>query len=199
MRATFLMMVLLLGSSALAGGGPLQTLKQKNTEVDRLLRLKTDPGSNAEKKQKDEIKALASTLLDYSELSKRALQGHWDKLSKMQRDEFVATLRGLIERNYVRQLRSNLDYDIVYRNEELSGNEATVNSQVKVKTEGKSTDVEIVYKLRKLSGEKWMVYDVITDEVSLVRNYRSQFHKIITEKSYDELLKKMKSKLKEGG
>jgi hypothetical protein len=34
--------------------------------------------------------------------------------------------------------------------------------------------------------------------VSLLRNYRSQFNKIISEKSYDELLKKMKAKLAEG-
>jgi hypothetical protein len=33
--------------------------------------------------------------------------------------------------------------------------------------------------------------------VSLVRNYRAQFGKIIAEKSYDELIKKMKSKLHE--
>jgi phospholipid transport system substrate-binding protein len=71
-----------------------------------------------------------------------------------------------------------------------------VSTTVKVKTQGKATDADIVYKLRR-DGERWVVWDVITDEVSLVRNYRSQFQKIITEKSYDELIKKMKSKLEQ--
>jgi hypothetical protein len=31
-----------------------------------------------------------------------------------------------------------------------------------------------------------------------VRNYRTQFNKIITEQSYDALIKRMKSKLKDG-
>jgi len=184
--------------------GPLATLKAKNGEVDRLLRQKVLSGSAEEKKVKDEIKSLAGTLFDYAELAKRSLADHWTKLSPIQRSEFVTTLRELIERNYVRQLRTNLDYSVSYRNEEVSGQEATVTSIVKVKTQGKATDAEIIYRMKRpetpeASGPNgsWLVYDVITDEVSLVRNYRTQFGKIIAEKSYDELIKKMKSKLVE--
>jgi phospholipid transport system substrate-binding protein len=195
---TIVLAVTLIAAPALASAtGPMATLKQKNGDLDRVLRQKTDPGSPAEKKQKDEIKSLAGTLLDYGELARRSLAAHWEKLSGAQQSEFVSTLRELIERNYVKQLRSNLEYQVVYKNEQIDGEEATVNTVVKVKTEGKTTDAEIVYKLRKVA-EKWLVYDVVTDEVSLVRNYRSQFNKIITEKSYDELIKKMKSKLSEG-
>jgi len=50
----------------------------------------------------------------------------------------------------------------------------------------------------KKGGDGWRVWDVITDEVSLVRGYKTQFNKIITEQSYDALIKKMKSKLKDG-
>jgi phospholipid transport system substrate-binding protein len=176
-------------------GGPMATLKQLNGDVDKLLRQKPEPGSSAEKKLRDELTQLAGTLLDYGELAKRSLATHWDKLSKLQRDEFVGTLRQLIERNYVKQLRSNLDYQVIYKTEQIDGAEATVSTVVKVKTQGKSTDAEIVYKLRKLAEGGWRVFDVITDEVSLVRNYRTQFNKIITESSYDELIKKMKAKL----
>jgi phospholipid transport system substrate-binding protein len=71
-----------------------------------------------------------------------------------------------------------------------------VQSIVKVNTKGKTTDAEIVYKMHK-GPTGWVVWDIITDEVSLVRNYKNQFHKIITEQGYDKLLEKMKSKLKE--
>jgi phospholipid transport system substrate-binding protein len=183
--------------------GPLATLKSKNGEVDRLLRQKVAKDSPEEKKVKDEIKSLAGTLFDYAELARRSLADHWHKLTPPQRTEFVATLRELIERNYVKQLRTNLDYSVSYKNEEVAGQEATVTSVVKVKTQGKATDAEIVYKMKRPEASApggdapWLVYDVITDEVSLVRNYRTQFGKIITEKSYDELIRKMKSKLSE--
>ena len=194
-----LAMVMLLPALALAApAGPMATLKQKNGDVDRLLRQKTEKGSPAEQKQKDEIKQLAATLLDYDELAKRALAGHWEKLTPAQQKEFVVTLRELIERNYVKQLRSNLDYQVQYKGEQLDGDAAaTVTTVVKVKSQGKNSDAEIVYKMRK-NPEGWRVWDVITDEVSLVRNYKTQFNKIITEQSYEALIKKMKSKLAEG-
>jgi len=190
--------VLALSSVALAAGiGPMATLKQKNGEVDKLLRLKVEKGSPAEKKQKDEIKQLASTLLDYDELAQKSLAAHWDKLTPAQRTEFVTTLRELIERNYVKQLRTNLDYQVQYKNEENGGDQATVSKVVKVKSAGKNTDAEIIYKMKK-DPDGWRVWDVVTDEISLVKNYRTQFNKIITEQSYDALIKKMKSKLKDG-
>ena len=191
---------LVLATSAFAADtGPLATLKQKNGEVDRLLRTKTETGSPEEKRVKDGIKTLAGTLFDYNELARRALADHWTPLTPAKRTEFVATLREIIERNYVRQLRGNLNYQVQYKNEELVGKEATVTSVVRVKTSGKATDAEIVYKMLKPESNptSWVVYDVITDEVSLVRNYRTQFGKVINEKGYDELLRRMKSKLAE--
>ncbi len=177
--------------------GPMATLKQKNGDVDKLLRQKVDKGTPAEQKQKDEIKRLAATLLDYDELAQKSLAAHWEKLTSPQRSEFVTTLKELIERNYVKQLRTNLDYQVQYKNEENEGDQATVATIVKVRSAGKNTDAEIIYKMKKAS-DGWRVWDVITDEISLVKNYRTQFNKIITEQSYDALIKKMKSKLKDG-
>jgi phospholipid transport system substrate-binding protein len=187
-------------AAAVASPGmtPTATIKTKNGEVDKVLRAKPEKGSAAETKQKDELKKLAATLLDYEELAKKSLAAHWDKLTPAQRTEFTTTFRELIQRNYVNKLRSNLDYGVQYKNEETSADQSTVTTVVKVKTEGRTTDAEIVYKLHAL-GDKWMVWDVITDEVSLMRNYRTQFNKIITEQGYDQLIKKLKTKLGESG
>ena len=43
----------------------------------------------------------------------------------------------------------------------------------------------------------WVVYDVLTDDQSMLENYRAEFNKIITKESFDALLKKMKKKLDE--
>ncbi|MFI5289775.1 MAG: phospholipid-binding protein MlaC [Polyangia bacterium] len=181
------------GATAL---GPSATLKEKNGQVNRLLKIKPPKGSAAEKKQKDDIKALASTLLDYGELTKRAMADHWDKITSAQQTDLVTTLKELIERNYVKQLRSNIDYKVLYKEENIDGDEATVHSVVKVKTKGRDTDADIVYKLRKVDAG-WVVWDVVTDEVSLMRNYKSQFNRIITDNGFPELLKRMKDKLKQ--
>jgi phospholipid transport system substrate-binding protein len=46
-------------------------------------------------------------------------------------------------------------------------------------------------------GDRWLVYDVIIEGVSLVGNYRTQFNKIIQTSSYPELIKKMKGRQEE--
>src|ERR1700761_5672446 len=132
---TIAMTMLCLPLAALAAPStPMATLKAKNGDVDRLLRIKVEKGSPEEAKQKADIKAMAANLLDYDELTKRSLAQHWDKLTTAQRTDFVATLRELIERNYVKQLRSNLDYQVQYKSEQAEGDEATVTTIVKVKS-----------------------------------------------------------------
>lgn len=183
--------------------GPKATLQRLNGAVDKLLRQKTESGSAEENRIKDEVKKRASELLDYAELTKRALGEHWEKMPQAKRDEFVTTLRQLIERNYIKQLRTNLEYEVTYGDEvidqESGGKEARVSTTIKIATRGKSTTAPIEYRMiRHEAGkepQQWMVYDVVTDELSLVRNYRTQFVKIIASSGYDGLLNRMKTKL----
>jgi phospholipid transport system substrate-binding protein len=199
MRTLFLLCALTAPAfaSAAPGGGPLETLKAKNTQVDGLLRQKAAVGSPQEKQVKDSVKQVASTLLDYDELGKKAMDSHWAQLTPAQQKEFLSTFKEMLEKNYVKQLKTNLEYTVQYKDEKLPGaDQAVVESVVKVKTKGKTTDAEIVYKMHKVKDD-WMVWDIVTDEVSLLRNYKTQFHKIISEQGYDKLLEKMKTKLKE--
>ena len=108
----------------------------------------------------------------------------------------MSILRDLIERNYVKELRSNLAYDVLYGPERVDGTEATVHTVVRVQKQSRKVDTSIDYKLRR-DSDRWLVFDVITDEMSLVRTYRSQFNRIIQRESYEALLKKMKRKLAE--
>ena len=49
------------------------------------------------------------------------------------------------------------------------------------------------YRLINKAG-RWYAYDIIADGVSLVKNYRSQFDKIIRSDSYDELVKRLRNR-----
>ena len=67
--------------------------------------------------------------------------------------------------------------------------------QTKLVTKSGS-EIPIEYRMHK-KGDRWLVYDVIIEGVSLVANYRTQFNKIIQTSSYQELVKKMKNKQEE--
>jgi phospholipid transport system substrate-binding protein len=173
---------------------PMGMLKRSNEEVRQLLR--QEKGGIASPEQKQKIKRIVNGFLDYEELGKRSLATHWETLSSAQRGEFVGIFRELIERNYVKQLRTNVDYVIDYKDEEVSDKEAIVHSIIKAERKGRKAETQVDYKLTTKEG-KWAVYDVITDDVSLLRNYRSQFGKIIDRDGFPTLLSKMKKRLSE--
>lgn len=187
---------LCLASSPAQAQTPIQTLKTLHIRINKLIAQKHKAGSAGEKKNKDEVKKVVNTLLDFPELARLSLAKHWEGRSEKERTEFTGILKDLIERNYVKQLRSNLDYKLEYKGEKVTGETALVQTVVKVEKKGRVTEIQIDYKLRKVKAA-WMVFDVITDEVSIVSNYKSQFNRIIRKESYEALVKKMKRKLEE--
>src|SRR5437763_4522958 len=123
-RRNMLTAIVLLAGMAQAtpGGTPTATLQTKNAQFAKILRGNMNPVA---------VKQLASSLLDYNELTRRAMADHWKQINDKQQKELVDTLRELIQRRYVNQVKSNLDYQVSYKDEQVAGNDATVNSIVK--------------------------------------------------------------------
>src|SRR5262249_61692028 len=94
------------------------------------------------------------------------------------------------ERTYTSKIEPYHNEKIVYTEERVDGEQATVGT--KLITRG-GTEVPIEYRLLK-RGDRWLVYDVKIEGVSIVANYRAQFGKIIHAAAYDELVQRMKSK-----
>ena len=57
-------------------------------------------------------------------------------------------------------------------------------------------EIPVAYRMLR-HGDRWLIYDVNAEGVSLVSNYRTQFNAIIRTSSYDELLKRMGSRIEE--
>src|SRR5207249_10911469 len=79
---------------------------------------------------------------------------------------------------------------ISYTGERVDSDQASVATRIITKN---GTDVPIDYRLFK-RGDRWLVYDVNIEGVSLVSNYRTQFNKIIQTASYNDLVQKMRTK-----
>jgi phospholipid transport system substrate-binding protein len=187
-----------LAAPASAQTGPAtRYLRQRNEEVARLLRREaTTDAARAQRSQ--EVTRILSDLLDYEELSRRSLGTHWDGRTEAQRREFVDLLRQLVERNYEANLERVLDYEINYTAETTGADGTVVTTEARSRVERRQPPVEITYTLH-LQGSSWRVFDVVTDGVSLVRNYRNQFNRIITEHNWDELIRRMRDRLARGG
>lgn len=189
--------IALIGASTPAfAGEATDELKRTDRQLRRLIRQKNRAKGAAVERYQQKITARVNAFLDFEDLARQALKKHWTKRTEAEQKEFVQLLRDLIERNYVKQLNKNLDYKVQYRDELRKGDRAKVTTAVKVTRNNRPAEVVIEYKMKKENG-RWLVYDVITDDVSIVRNYRSQFNRIIRKNSYEHLVKKMRSKLQE--
>jgi phospholipid transport system substrate-binding protein len=183
-------------AAAPSGSSPMAELKRSNAALDKALQKNRPNWSPEAELQRAEVRKIVGSFLDYGELARRALARHWEPLSPKQREEFVSTLRELVERSYLKQVHGNAAYNLKYDKEEKTGNEATVTATLNTTSRGKKVVVALEYKMLYKDGH-WVVYDVLTDEQSMLENYRAEFNKIITKESFDALLKKMKKKLDE--
>jgi phospholipid transport system substrate-binding protein len=181
-----------------AGSSPMAELKKSNLALDKALSKNRPNWSPEAELQRAEVRKIVGGFLDYGELAHRSLGRHWEPLTPRQREEFVATLRELVERSYLRQVHGNAAYNIKYDKEEKApgGSEASVTATLNTMARGKKVVIAMEYKML-YKDAHWVVYDVLTDDQSMLENYRAEFNKIITKESFDALLKKMKKKLDE--
>src|SRR5579862_3948731 len=179
-----------------ANSSPMAELKKSNAQLDKVLQKNKPNWSPEAELERTEVRKLVGSFLDYAELAKRSLGKHWDKITPKQRDEFVETLRQLVERSYLKQVHGSPNYNIKYDKEEKTGSEAVVTATLNTVARGKKTKVALEYKMLWKEGH-WVVYDVITDEQSMLENYRAEFNKIINRDGFDALMKKMRKKLEE--
>ncbi|HEX3698203.1 MAG TPA: ABC transporter substrate-binding protein [Polyangia bacterium] len=179
-----------------ASSSPMAELKKSNAALDKVLRKDRPDWSPEAELQRAEVRKVVGSFLDYGELARRSLARHWDTLTVKQRQDFVNTLRQLVERSYLRQMHSSPNYNIKYEKEEKTGSEASVTATLNTVSRGKKVVVALDYKMMWKEGH-WVVYDVLTDDQSMLENYRAEFNKIITKESFDALLNKMKKKLDE--
>jgi phospholipid transport system substrate-binding protein len=136
------------------------------------------------------VRKIADDIFDFQETAKRSLARHWQTRTAAERDEFVRLFSDLLERSYISKIELYGGEKIAYLGDVLDGDQAMVRTRIVTKG---GAEVPIEYRMLK-KAERWLVYDVNIEGVSLVANYRTQFNKIIQTSSYAELVKKMKVK-----
>src|SRR5713226_434218 len=191
----FCLFVAMAASASLAKGGvPTDQIK---ATVDKALVVLRDPRFKAAakaKERRDQLKQILFARFDFNEMAKRALGADWRRRTSTEQEEFVHLFTDLLERAYTETIESYTDEKIVYISEKLDGTFAEVASKILT---SKGEEFSINYKAHLLGGE-WRVYDVVAENISMVNNFRSQFSRVIANSSYEELVRRLKSKAEIG-
>ncbi len=176
-----------------AAGVPSEQLKSR---IDRVVRLLEDPALKAPARageRRPAVRRIAEEIFDFGETARRALARHWQARTPAEREEFVRLFADLLERSYISKIELFNGERVTYVGETAEGDTAVVRTRI---TSRQGTELPVDYRMHR-RGDRWFVYDVLIEGVSLVANYRSQFNKIIQTSSYQELVKKMKTKQEE--
>jgi len=136
----------------------------------------------------DEALKLIYSRFDFSEMTKRSLGAHWQSLVQAEQKEFVDAFTHRLLVAYGRTVRASGDEKIQFKGEVLDGKFASVETKV---LSGNGEELPIDYQLYKVDGQ-WKVYDMVIDQISIVKNYRAQFERVIAKSSLQELLARLK-------
>lgn len=188
-----LLLLLLVFGIAVPGwaGEPTDQIKQT---TDKILSILTNPSLKGRSKSTEREKLIRQVIderFDMEEMSRRSLARYWDQRTEGEKKEFVRLYSDLLERTYMDKVEGYSGEKVIYEGESIDKEYAVV--KVKIVT-NKNTDIHVHYRLKR-EENKWLVYDVSIEGVSLVNNYRTQFNSIILKSSYENLVKRLRERV----
>jgi len=182
--------IFLVGALHAAEMGPASEAVRQT--IDQALAILADPELKSPERaaeRRAKLEEVIGQRFDYEEMGKRTLAANWKKLDSSQQKEFVALFQSFLSNSYAGNIDGYSGQKVQYLKERHKGNFAEVQTKV-VSSKG---ELPLDYRMLNKNGD-YRVYDVVIDGVSLVKNYRGQFARIIKTSSYDGLIEKLRTK-----
>jgi phospholipid transport system substrate-binding protein len=166
--------------------------EQVKATIDQVMEVLKDPklqGPSKKAERREKLRQVVLPRFDFAEMAKRALGNNWNRYPDKQR-EFVTAFTQLLEETYADQIELANGDKVVYLNERTEKDYSEVATKV-ISPKGEETSM--TYKLHPVDSD-WKVFDIVVENISIVNNYRSQFNRVLSNASLDELIKRIKEK-----
>ncbi len=188
---TVLLIVFMIVPPAMAAQGAMETAK---LYINKVLEVLQDPalaGETGQQSKIEKISQITEDVFDFTELSKRSLGQAWNQFTPEQQTEFVSLYKKLLKNTYADRIVSYNNEKIEF-GKEVPLSDTTTEIQTSIGT--KTGDVPINYRMT-LINDRWRVYDVVIEGVSLINNYRTQFRGILANNTPDGLIEILRKKV----
>lgn len=178
-----------------AAESPMAMIRNTVEQATAILQDPSNQGKEKFQLRLAKLRALVEPQFDVREVAKRTLGTHWHGRTEEERQEFIRLFTDLVQKTWGRALdRYNTNAQFLYDQERIDGNFAEVETRIFNPVQNRSFSLS--YKLHQINNQ-WRIYDVVAENVSLVRNYRNQFNRILGKSSYHNLLQILQNKIKE--
>lgn len=131
--------------------------------------------------------------VDTKWIAKFAMGRYWNDATDLQKEQYIKLHKQFLVNSYVPKFRKYTNQKIALKKTYDEGeNEYLIETEI-LQKEGPAIKVD--YKVRKDAENKYMIYDVVAEGVSLITTQRSEFGSILSRKGVDYLIKKLKSRV----
>jgi len=182
-----LLAVLLVAPGPPAWAGP--ATDQLRVYTDQVAKILQNPSMTLSERR-EAVRHLAEEVFDVNETAQRALGQHWQQRTPAEREEFVKLFANLLEQTYISRIDEYGGEKLTYVSEQVDGDRGVVRARITTKN---GTEVPVESRVL-LKGKRWLIYDILIENLSLISNYRSQFDRVIRTASYEELVKRLQTK-----
>jgi phospholipid transport system substrate-binding protein len=189
-------LIWLSGTSLATTGAPTAFIQRTTDSIVQVFSAPDLQGEERRQERLTRLQHIAGSAFDWEEIARRALASHWRDRTPQERQEFTALFREAVEGMYLERLEAAARQRlrerpaILYKGEQADGERAVVRTAV---TTPRLREIPMDYRLRQADGQ-WRIYDIVIAGVSLVSNYRTQFHRIITQSSYQGLVQQLQAR-----
>jgi phospholipid transport system substrate-binding protein len=184
-----------LSGAATAADTPLDVVR---STTDQALHALTDAGGGGNAPSQQQLEKMWAVVLprfDTQAFAQRALSVNWQQLTAEQQQEFTSLFIELVKNSYSETLqRYSKEAKVSFDQERIEGDHAEV--QTRFLSPIHSAPFSVVYRLHR-EGDRWLIDDVVVENVSLVQNYRNQFARIMAKSSGAGLIDALKRKIAE--
>jgi len=191
-HTVLLALIVLFGLAWVHGASAGPPTDQLRDGVQHVVQILKDPELMGDAKAPERsaaVNKVADEIFDFGETAKRALGPHWAQRTPAERDEFVRLFTELVQQTYLSKV-NQYNSEMTFQGDEVDGNQAVVRTTLLL---GKGSQMALDYRMHR-PRDRWQVYDLNIDGISLVASYRSQFNKIVRTDSYEGLVARLKSR-----
>lgn len=188
-RVAALFLALAVLPAAARAGEPTDQIR---AAIEKGISVVQDPklqGKGKAEERRARLREAVAPSFDFREMAKRSLGIHWKNRTPAEQQEFTRLYEQLLENSYAGKIESYHGEKILYGRETVDPPYAVVRTRI---VTGKGQEIPVNYLLLR-EGDRWKVYDVVIEGISLVNNYRSQFASILERSSFPELMRKLKA------
>ena len=189
---------------AVVGLNPGVALKQVNTvdkKLEKWAKIKAKKGTALFKKKDAATKEIMDSFIDYDFIANYLFDEKWKQETQEKKDELFDKLRKLYTDFYLEKIVYNKSFErkFIEKGKETKYIKGVPESvyitfEIQVIFKGKPVIYEFIYHLH-FADKGYKMFDVEMDGVSLIRNYKKEFKKIVDKEGFDGLIKKIDNKL----